>query len=148
MIWLAKRHASFQVSLSISNSLRGSGDAAAYEMGEVVVGLLCSAVLSLLGVVLVSGMGVFSVLVFCGSSELVLAIFGKGVRNGYANEFRGDFMTWYRRRGKKNGICSMLVRTDGLFWVTGDLGAWTVIRLWPDMQSSILRCFLVICGER
>ena len=138
MISLAKRHASFQISLSRSNSLRGSGDAAAYGAGEMVIGLLCSRI-SLVGVVLPSWMELCSSSESCRSSELVLAISDIGVRNGCVNEFRGDLMAWYSRRGKKNRKCKVIVRIDGLFWVTGGLGAWTVIRPWPDMQSNILR---------
>ena len=82
MIWLAKRHPSFQVSLLISNSL---GDAVAHETGEVVIPLICCALWSL-GVVLVSGMEVCSLSEFSGSPELVLGIFDKGVRNGCLNE--------------------------------------------------------------
>ena len=138
MIWLAKRHASFQISLSRSNSLRGSGNAAAYGAGEMVIRLVCCALWSL-GVVLVSGMGVCSVSESCGSSELVLAMFDTGVLDGCANEFRGDLMAWYSRRGKKNRKRKVIVRIDGFFLVTRGLGAWTVIRPWLDMQSNILR---------
>ena len=48
-------------------------------------------------------------------------------------------MAWYSRRGKNSRKRRMIVRTEGLLWVTGGLGAWTVIRPWPDMQSNILR---------